>query len=232
MARTDARRTNFNLRRILGNAPEPRPLSVQLPGLWKAMIMTSFLLNIVLITIVLFLVVFVLQWRNQLLQTTTGVQGFARGNVAELRDVVTQLQEAHIRTVIPLDQPLPLKGAGVVVPVNQETVVTLQEPVPLSLSNADIDLGNGNRLRANNINLVLPQGTPLKIALTMDIPLDDVTIPIKLNVPVDIAMKDTELAPQFRRLGNIVDRLARPAAPLLGLDIPAPEPLPTEAPKP
>ena len=29
-------------------------------------------------------------------------------------------------------------------------------------------------------------------------PLDDVTIPIKLNVPVDIAMADTELAPQFQ----------------------------------
>lgn len=71
--------------------------------------------------------------------------------------------------------------------------------MPLNLAGADIDLGNGNRLRANNISLVLPAGTPLTIALKMDIPLDKVTIPIQLDVPVDIAMADTELAPQFRR---------------------------------
>jgi hypothetical protein len=195
------------------------------------MILTSFLLNLVLITVVVLLVALMFQWRQQILSTTVGVQGFARTNVTELRDVVQKLQEAHIRTTIPLNEPLPLKGSGVTVPVDQVTVVTLQEPVPLNLAGADIDLGAGNRLRANNISLVLPQGTPLKIALKMDIPLDDVTIPVKLNVPVDIAMKDTELAPQFRRLGEVVDRLLYPAAPFLGIDVLQPGVQPTEAPK-
>jgi hypothetical protein len=76
-------------------------------------------------------------------------QGFAADNVAELRSIVAGLQGATIRTTIPLDQPLPLKGAGVIVPVDQQTTVTLVEPVPLQLSGADIDLG-GYRARIRN----------------------------------------------------------------------------------
>ena len=204
---------------------DSRPLFVRLPTLWKAMILTSFIVNMVLIAVVIGLVVFVLRYRSDLGATTMGVQGFARGNVAELRDVVQQLQQAHIKTTIPLNQPLPLKGLGVVVPVSQEPTVTLVEPVPLNLEGADIDLGAGNRLRAQNIALVLPAGTPLKIKLNMQIPLDDVTIPIKLSVPVDIAMADTDLAPQFRRLGNVVDRLVYPARDLIGMpDVEKPPP--------
>jgi hypothetical protein len=189
------------------------------------MIVTSFVVNLVLIGALVFGLFFVLQWRPELGGTLLNVKGFAQGNVAELRDVVQQLQSAHIRTTIPLDQQLPLKGKGVVVPVSQEPIVTLVEPVPLALVGADIDLGNGNRLHANNINLVLPVGTPLKIKLDLQIPLDDVTIPIRIDVPVDIAMADTELAPQFRRLGNVVDRLVYPARELIDLpDVQKPAP--------
>ena len=232
MAQSDAQRSPLAVRRTMRQAPEPKPFAVQLPRLWKAMILTSFVLNLVLFTVVGVLLAFGFTWRNDLLSTTTKLQSFARGNVSELRDVVQQLQSAHIITNIALSQNLPLKGAGVSVPVDQETVVTLQEPVPLSLAGADIDLGAGNRLHATNINLVLPQGTPLKIKLQMNIPLDDVTIPIKLQVPVDIAMADTQLAPQFKRLGDVVDRLASPAGPLLGIEIPMPKPVPTAKPKP
>ena len=180
------------------------------------MIITSFAINLILFAVLIGAGYFF--WQNSLYiaGTTVGVKGFAHDNVAELRDVVQQLQAAHIKTTIPLNQQLPLKGKGVVVPVSQEPTVTLVEAVPLNLAGADIDLGAGNRLRAQNISLVLPAGTPLKIKLDLQIPLDDVTIPINLDVPVDIAMADTELAPQFRRLGNVVDRLVYPAAICLG----------------
>ncbi|MBK9943011.1 MAG: hypothetical protein IPP13_15505 [Kouleothrix sp.] len=226
MANSQARRSPFSLLARNSTGPrEVRPLFVQLPLLWKAMIVTSFVVNLVLIGALVFGLFFVLQWRPELGGTLLNVKGFAQGNVAELRDVVQQLQSAHIRTTIPLDQQLPLKGKGVVVPVSQEPIVTLVEPVPLALVGADIDLGNGNRLHANNINLVLPVGTPLKIKLDLQIPLDDVTIPIRIDVPVDIAMADTELAPQFRRLGNVVDRLVYPARELIDLpDVQKPAP--------
>jgi hypothetical protein len=226
MASTEARRSSISFFRRDTNAPrDSQPLFVQLPRLWKAMIITSFVVNLILMAVLIGAGYFYWRWKAEIASTTVGVQGFAHDNVAELRDVVKQLQAAHIRTTIPLNQPLPLKGLGVVVPVHDEPTVTLVDAVPLNLEGADIDLGAGNRLRAQNISLVLPAGTPLKIKLDMLIPLDEVTIPIKLDVPVDIAMSNTELAPQFQRLGNVVDRLVYPAKDLLDMpevDRPAP----------
>src|SRR6476646_70575 len=226
MASTEAQHSSTSF--LTSDIKAPRgaqPMFVQLPRLWKAMIITSFVVNMILIAVLIGAGYFYWRWKSEIASTTVGVQGFAHDNVAELRDVVQQLQAAHIRTTIPLNQPLPLKGLGGVVPLHQEPSVTLVEDVPLNLSGADIDLGAGNRLHAQNIGIVLPAGTPLKIKLDMLIPLDDVTIPIKLDVPVDIAMANTELAPQFRRLGNVVDRLVYPARDLLEMpDVKKPDP--------
>ena len=225
MASTEAQSSST---RFLPSDKAPRdvrPLFVQLPRLWKAMIITSFVVNMILMAILIGGGYFYWRWKTEIASTTVGVQGFAHDNVAELRDVVQQLQAAHIKTTIPLNQPLPLKGLGVVVPLHQEPTVSLVDPVQLNLDGADINLGAGNQLHAQNISLVLPAGTLLKIKLDMSIPLDDVTIPIKLDVPVDIAMANTELAPQFRRLGNVVDRLVYPAKDLLGIpDVKKPDP--------
>jgi hypothetical protein len=196
------------------DAPRPRRYA-RLSPLYKALIWTSFLINAVLLILLGVLAGALLQNRNQVRALAANGSVFAANNVAELQDVVADLQGATIRTVIPLDQPLSLAGRGIFVPVAQQTTVTLVEPVPLTLSGANIDLGNGNRLRANSINLTLPQGTPLLIDLRMDIPLDSVTIPVQLDVPVNIPLAETELGPQFQRLGAIVDRLVDPVAPLL-----------------
>ncbi len=199
---------------------------------WRLVLLTSFFVNLALFAALIGLGGFVLQNFNRIAATTANTQNFARNNVAELRDVVGGLQDATIRSTISISQPLNLMARGVVVPVDQQTVVTLVEPVPLELANADIDLGGGNRLRAQNISLQLPVGTKLNIALKMDIPLDPVTIPVVLEVPVVIPLKDTELGPQFDRLGLLVDRLVSLADPVLGLGVEAPPPAPTAAPTP
>lgn len=203
----------------LSGARDPRSRRfVRLPTFWKAMIITSFVINMILVFVLVLLAGFFLRWQAQIGETTVGARGFARANVMELRDVVQQLQDAHIKTTIPLNQPLPVH---LDVPIDQTTLVTTTAPVPISVP-AFIDMGPFGQLRPN-VNLSLPEGTQLTIRLKLNVPLDT-TIPVKLDVPVDIAMKDTELAPQFRRLGGVVDRLVYPAAPLLGIDIPKPDP--------
>ena len=187
----------------------------RLPPLYTAMIWTSFLINVVLLIILGVLAGALLTNRGQVIGIAGNTQTFAANNLAELQDVVVKLEGSTIRTTIPLSQPLSLAGKGIFVPVDKVTEVRLTSPVPLVLSGADIDLGNGNRLRADNINLTLPEGTPLQIALKMDISLDSVVIPVQLDVPVSIPLAETELGPQFRRLGAIVDRLVNPLAPLL-----------------
>ncbi len=206
----------------------------RLTSFWKALIITSFAINAILLLALCLVGGFVITWRNQILNTTTGVQGFARNNVAELRDVVSGLEGATIRQEISLDSVvIPLK---LDVPVDQVTTVVTTEDVPLQVQNAVINLGAAGQLIAN-VNLSLPAGTPLNIHLKMNIPIDQ---PLSLegknvSVPVNIPLKDTELGPEFRRLGNLVDRLAGPAAPILSLDIPEAPPapaVPTAAPKP
>src|SRR5437764_4655387 len=131
MASTEARRPLIAFFRRDANAPrDAQPLLVQLPTLWKAMIITSFVINLILVAVMIGAGYFYWQWKTQIASTTVGVQGFAHDNVAELRDVVQQLQAAHIKTTIPLNQPLPLKGLGVIVPLHQEPTVTLVDAVP------------------------------------------------------------------------------------------------------
>lgn len=206
------------------NSPPPKR-STRLTTFWKALIITSFAINLILIFVVLLMVGFVIQFQNQIGGTVFNVQGFARDNVAELRSVVDGLEGATIQTNIPLDTvTIPIK---LDVPVDQETTVELTEAAQVTVENADIDLGLAGRLRAT-VNLSLPVGTKLKIRLNMTIPINQ-PLPLKdqgVVVPVVIPLKETELGPQFRRLGELVDRLAGPAAPLLGLDIPPAPPAP------
>lgn len=205
--------------------PAPKKQNTRLTTFWKALILTSFAINLVLLFVVFLLGGFILMWRVPLVGTVGGLQGFARDNVAELRSVVDGLEASTIKTEIPLDDvTIPIK---LDVPVNQETTVELTESASVVVEGADIDLGLAGRLRAN-VNLLLPVGTKLKIRLNMTIPIDQ-PLPLKdqgVKVPVVIPLSETELGPQFRRLGELVDRLAGPAAPLLGLDIPPAPPAP------
>src|SRR5438045_18724 len=118
------------------------------------MILSSFVINMVLITLLLLIGGFLWQWRGQL--DTVLIKGFARSNVVELRDVIQQLQAAHIKTNIALDQPLDL---NLVVPIDQTTLVTTTADVPINVP-ASIDMGPFGQLYPN-VNLNLPQSTPL-----------------------------------------------------------------------
>jgi hypothetical protein len=178
--------------------------------LYRALIWTSFLINAILLIIVGVLAGIVLTQRNQITGLVGTTQGFAGTNIAELEDVVDKLQEATIVYTVPLDTRLPIE---IDVPINQSTVVTLTEPIPLDVPASIIFPGVGN-LAASNVRITLPANLRLPIALNFSVPLRT-SVPVVLDVPVKIPLAETELGPQFQRLGAIVDRLVSPFDPLL-----------------
>ena len=179
--------------------------------LYKALIWTSFLINAILIIIVAVLGWTIFSERNQIQSLRTSAQVFAGDNVSELQDVVSKLQTSTISYTVKLrDARLPIE---LQVPINQGTVVTLTENVPLSVPAAILFPAGGGNLNAS-VNIQLPAGLRLPIALQFAVPLQ-ASVPVNLDVPVNIPLAETELGPQFKRLGAVVDRLVAPAAPLL-----------------
>lgn len=206
------------------DTPPPRPRYARLSPLYKALIWTSFLINAVLLIALGVLAGALIQNRNQVAALAGNGTVFAANNVAELQDVVSDLQTATIIYTIPLDTRLPIE---LDVPINPGTimtarnVVTLTEPVELNAPAAILFPGGGGNLNAN-VNITLPAGLELPVNLDMNVKLVT-SIPVQLDVPVRIPLAETELGPQFRRLGAIVDRLVNPVAPLLPMPETAPD---------
>ncbi|MFV9506761.1 MAG: hypothetical protein AB4911_19595 [Oscillochloridaceae bacterium umkhey_bin13] len=194
----------------------PRPRYARLAPLYKAMIWTSFLMNVVLLIMLGVLGGILIQHRNQIFGIADQGSVFAANNVAELQDVVAKLETSTIIYTVPLDTRLPVE---LDVPINPDTIMTprnivrLTEPVPLQAPARITFPGGGGNLNAT-VNIELPAGLELPVELNMDVKLVT-SIPVQLDVPVNIPLAETELGPQFVRLGRIVDRLVDPVAPLL-----------------
>ncbi|MCX7792299.1 MAG: hypothetical protein N2378_16820, partial [Chloroflexaceae bacterium] len=74
----------------------PRRRYARIAPLYKALIWTSFLINAVLIVIVGILVGIVINHRGQVASVAANAQVFAANNLAELQDVVGDLQRSTI----------------------------------------------------------------------------------------------------------------------------------------
>lgn len=129
------------------------------------------------------------------------------------------LGEATIESTIDIDQPaaiqfdLPLdESLGIDFPlsINQETVVTLVEAVPLNL-NATFNLPGGGGAINGSVRLSLPVGTRLPIRLDMVVPVTSTipvrltvpvsqTVPIRMTVPVEIELGEAGLDPAVQQL--------------------------------
>lgn len=205
-----ARQTNDAVEQSGPTSSLSRKRYARIAPLYKAMIWTSFLMNVLLFIVVGVLLGIVMTQRNQLTTTVGGVRGFAGNNVAELQDVVAKLQSARIVHTVPLNTRIPIE---IDVPINQATVVTLTESIPLNVPAGILFPAGGGNLNAA-VNIELPAGLQMPINLNLTVPLET-SIPVELEVPVDIPLADTELGPQFERLGAVVDRLVTPAQPLL-----------------
>lgn len=208
------------------STPRERKRYARLPPLYKALIWTSFLINAVLIIIVAVVVGLLVTSQRQLQGLAGNGTAFAANNLAELQDVVGKLESSTIVYTVPLSTSLPVQIPVAINPSTIQTprnVVTLTEPVPLAVPASILFPGGGGNLNAT-VNIQLPAGLELPVNLDMVVYLDT-QIPVQLDVPVRIPLAETELGPQFRRLGAIVDRLVTPIEPIL----PWPEQAPDSA---
>lgn len=109
-----------------------------------------------------------------------------------------QMDESHIVTTITVEDEIPIAFD---LPVRTDTVVRLTEPTPIE--DVPISIQQGGISINAPADIVLPEGTPLSIHLDIVVPVEQ-TIPVKLLVPVDIALRDTGLHAPFTALKNLV----------------------------
>ncbi len=196
----------------------------RIPMPYKAMIWFSFGLNALLLLLLLGGGIYALRLYNraqaqiQAVQASLGTEpaagrpsaenqelpaslmDTARYSVAELMTSIEGLQNAHIRTNIPIDQQLPI---ALDVPVNQQTSVRTTSPVPLVVPARFTLPGGGGQINGS-VALSLPAGMELPVNLSMTIPIA-ATVPVKFDVPVDIPMQNTELADDLERMHRAVE---------------------------
>jgi hypothetical protein len=180
--------------------PQRQRSWLSLGGLWNAFktfaILFSFLVNFVLIIVLLLVAMQVPTIYGPLKGGLLGplvnglYSGFGRMNDASI------VRTIEVKDTVPAVFNLPL---------DQNTTVSLVEPVPLAVP-AVVDLGNGNMLNNATVYLTLPAGTQLPVHLALNVPVSQ-TIPVNLKVGVDIPLKETQLGPEFQKFQTLFQPL-------------------------
>jgi hypothetical protein len=180
---------------IVQAAPDMPRRERFLRALWTTASTISMGLNVVLIIILV-----IGLWAYRDLKLPEGVDISMLNNLLSgLHANFEKLDQATIRTVIPVDAQIPL---DITVPVQRTTQITLSETV--SIPNARVVINTGGLNINSTASVTLPAGTPLTVNLNFDLPVQT-TIPVHLDVPVNIPMEETELHEPFVGLQEVVE---------------------------
>lgn len=144
---------------------------------WRFMVIFSFIVNMVLVVVILVL----------LTQLFAIKDNIATPLVTGLHSSFVGLDQATIDWTIPVDAIVPVE---LTIPLEQDTVVTLTEAVPLSVV-ANIN-APGLSVYGATVNLDLPKDLELPVKLDLDVEVSD-TIPVKLDVRAVIPLQETQL---------------------------------------
>ncbi|MCA0456407.1 MAG: hypothetical protein LCI00_20710 [Chloroflexi bacterium] len=148
---------------------------------WRFMIVFSFIVNIILVVVLLVLGLTIFDIKKNIAQPL--IQG--------LHSSFVGLNDATIDWTIPVQDTISVDRANAqletTIPINlAETVVTLTQPVPLTVG-ANIT-APGLTVSGASVSLTLPAGTRLPVSLAFDLPVQqDVTV--SLDVPVDLKVR-------------------------------------------
>jgi hypothetical protein len=203
-------------------APETKPRRFNfLPAFWTIASVMSITVNIVLIVILLIM----LQMLGTL-QLTANDQ--ASGLLGGLYDNFVKMDQATISTNIPVQADIPLNFA---VPVDRSEPTGLETEIKLSreatIEGVRVVINQpGTEFRLNSFaTITLPRGTVLNVFIQrFDIPVQN-SVPISLNVPVNIPLSQTQLHEPFVGLQQVVEPwycLVEPNALMNGVQVCSP----------
>lgn len=165
-----------------------------LPAFWTIASVMSFTVNLVLLIVLAIL----LQNLSAVGVTLTKLPEHLLGG---LYHNFIKMDEAHIKTTIPVSKEIPVQFT---LNVSGPTNVTLSEDVRINGALVTVFTGglNINNARAN---IVLPEGTVLPIQIeNLVVPVDQKVL-AELEVAVDIPLNQTELHPPFVGLRQVVE---------------------------
>lgn len=151
----------------------------------------SFIMNFILVIILLFVVYLIFQIKN----------GIAEPLIDGLHSNFVGLNEAEIETTVIVNDEIPINFE---LTVQDTVVVTLAEPAVIDNVPAQFDIIGGGGSITGTVDITLPAGTPLTIDLTLLVPVEQ-QIPVVLNVPVDIALEETQLSVPFTNLRQLFE---------------------------
>ncbi|NLF67209.1 MAG: hypothetical protein GX579_21685 [Chloroflexi bacterium] len=163
---------------------------------WQAFksfaILFSFTMNLVLLIALLLAVPHILPVVGQVAVPLVG----------GLSESFEQMGAARIERTIVVADSVPVQFD---VPLNTTSVVTLAEPVPITVP-ASFVLPAGGGTINGTVALELPAGTNLPINLDLTVPVSN-TIPVNLDVAVDIPLSETDLGRPFTTLQQLFSPL-------------------------
>jgi hypothetical protein len=163
--------------------------------IWRFMVIFSFIVNIVLILVLITLGLLIFEIKNEVAQPL----------ITGLHSSFVGLDDATIDWTIPVRDEIPVI---LDIPLQQDTVVTLTDSVPL-LVNATITRQGVDILGGPvTVNLQLPEGLNLPVALNLNVPVEQ-DLPVALDVRAVIPLQETQLHDVANNLRLLFEPLAR-----------------------
>jgi hypothetical protein len=165
--------------------------------LWRFMVIFSFIVNIVLVIVLLLAGLFIFEIKNQVADPLIG----------GLHSTAAGLGDATIDWVIPVRDTIPVV---LDIPLQTDTTVVLTSDVPLTVT-ALIDLPPILGAVMNDVpatvQLTLPQGLVLPVALDLNVPVNQ-DLDISLDVRAVIPLRETQLIDPINQLGLLFEPLS------------------------
>ncbi len=158
------------------------------------MIVFSFVVNVVLVVVVAVLLLSIFDLKREVAVPLVG----------GLHSSFVGLDEATIDYTIPVRDSIPVV---LNIPLQTDTIVTLTQPVPISVA-ATINLPGVGTLNNAQVNLQLPAGLQLPVHLDLNVPVNQ-SLDVELDVRAVIPIRETQLHDALENLQLLFEPLVR-----------------------